>query len=373
MSPDAATVDVALLQVGTHPSTGRYARSLTGPLGDAVRAEPFVVAPSPLARGRVLTRLDDYFRRGVRYPRAARRLQADVLHMVEPSYAFIARRLDLRRMAVTCHDVIPLLGAEGTIPYVGKRSWIRRFKKGVAHLPEVAAVICPTQAVRADIVRLTGTSPDRVMVIPLGVDQAFSPPDQSRRETVRAEWARSGQGPFVLSMSTGGYYKNIEGTLEVVARLRREGIPARLVRTGVPLNAAQQERAERLGLSGVVLELGRLSEEDLIAAYGSADVLLFPSYYEGFGWPPLEAMACGLPVVASTAPAVVEVCGGAALHAAPDDHERLAQHVAEVLSDEAEHAGLVSAGLARSAEFTWERTRTAHAAVYTRIWEESAG
>jgi len=110
--------------------------------------------------------------------------------------------------------------------------------------------------------------------------------------------------------------------------------------------------------------LGYVPAEDLVALYNLADLFVFPSLYEGFGLPPLEAMACGLPVVASTAPALREVLDDAALLVHPQDVVALTEAMAAALRDEALRSRLRQAGLRRAAQFSWERTARETAAVY---------
>jgi glycosyltransferase involved in cell wall biosynthesis len=160
----------------------------------------------------------------------------------------------------------------------------------------------------------------------------------------------------VLHVGLPEFYKNLEGCLRIVARLRAGGLDVAFVRAGERLRSAQLALAEKLGAAGAVRDLGPLSPDDLAALYAASDVLLFPSLYEGFGWPPLEAMASGLPVVSSRAGGLGELVDDAALTAEPDDVAQLADHVAAVLTVPRVAEGLRAAGLARSAGFGWSRT-----------------
>ena len=113
-----------------------------------------------------------------------------------------------------------------------------------------------------------------------------------------------------------------------------------------------------------VVEEGRVDDERLVELYNAAELLLFPSFHEGFGWPPLEAMACGTPVVVAEIPALRETAGDAALYAAPADDERLAEQAAQVLGDPALAERLSAAGLERAGLFSWERCAAAYAELY---------
>jgi len=124
---------------------------------------------------------------------------------------------------------------------------------------------------------------------------------------------------------------------------------------------------DRLGLGSHVLHLDYLPFEDLPAVYSGAGLMVYPSLYEGFGLPPLEAMACGCPVVTSDVSSLPGVVGDAALKVAPDDVEGLARAMRRVLRDEGESERLREAGLKRSARFTWEKTARMTAAVYRNV------
>jgi glycosyltransferase involved in cell wall biosynthesis len=162
-------------------------------------------------------------------------------------------------------------------------------------------------------------------------------------------------------------YKNVDTTLEVVAALRRAGIDAALVRVGAPLSSSEQRRAKELGLDGAIVECGRVADERLVEIYNNADVLLFPSHYEGFGWPPLEAMACGTPVVCSNTASLPEVVGDAALTAAPNDVHGLASAVHSILTSRVVADSMRARGLARAAGYTWKRTANAYAELYDDV------
>jgi glycosyltransferase involved in cell wall biosynthesis len=339
---------------------GTYARELRAGLG----AHPEIVlidvvhpptgqggAPRRIAAG--LAREGWFYPRGLEHAAAA--LHADLIH-TPASVPAISRRIPL---VVTIHDAIPWRNPE----------WFTRANATqqrllVTHTAKRATrVITDSHASRDDLVELVGIDPERIDVIPLGVSPAFSP---ALRD---AEWlrARCGvAGPIVLSVGTPEPRKNLAGTLAVFERVLQEIPEATLLLVG-GAGWRSEDLDARLARAGAsVIRAGRLSFEDLTRTYASADCFLFPSLREGFGFPPLEAMASGLPVVCSNRPSLPEVVGDAALTAEPDDHDALAAAVVSVLHDRARAADLRTRGLAQSASFTWATTVEQTIAAYRR-------
>jgi glycosyltransferase involved in cell wall biosynthesis len=210
---------------------------------------------------------------------------------------------------------------------------------GVAR--RAAAVVVPSDFVRAGVERL-GIESARVYVIPHGVDHAlFSPAEEPRQ-------------PFLIYPARPWPHKNHERLLEAFALLRAELPDLRLVLTGGNLDA--------LGpLPAGVENLGIVHPEELASLYRTAACLVFPSLYEGFGLPPLEAMASGCPVASSNAASLPEVCGDAAVYFDPRDPEAIANGVREALAIADE---LHELGIARAARFTWEESARRHEYVY---------
>jgi glycosyltransferase involved in cell wall biosynthesis len=171
---------------------------------------------------------------------------------------------------------------------------------------------------------------------------------------------------MILHVSTGQPYKNVPGTLHVLAAVRASGIDATLVRVGAGLRR-ERTLCSDLRLDPAVLELGILPDARLIEIYAAADVLLFPSHAEGFGWPPLEAMACGTPAVTSEDPALVEVVGDAGLRADARDVAGLAAAVSSLITDPELAGRLSHVGRKRAATYSWPRTAAGYRAVYQEL------
>ncbi len=332
-------------------------------LGDALerrgasvsRVRPSEILPPSLRRAPILDTFDSYLGRFIVYPRLARSLRADVFHVVDHGQAYLVPSLDPARTAVTCHDLILLAVAAGRVraefdPLLATRI----LRKSLERMKQARCIIAVSERTRQDLADLVGLDPERVDVIHSGLNHPFSPAPERREEIRRALGLPA--GPLVLHVGQTGFYKNLPGVFRVVARLRAQGLAVTLVRGGRFMSPAQRALAESLGLGGALIALGPLPAERLADLYRACDVLLFPSLYEGFGWPPLEAMASGLPVVCSRAGSLGEVVGDAALTAEPEDVTTLADHVATVLARPPVAERLRRLGLERAASFDWNRT-----------------
>jgi len=221
-----------------------------------------------------------------------------------------------------------------------ERAWRR-----VVYRPSVRRarlVIVPTEHVRETAVERLGVEPQRLRVIPYGVDHERFRPGAGPRE------------PFLLYPANRWPHKNHERLLEAFALVRRDRPDLRLVLTG----AGHEDQAS------LVESRGYITRDELAGLYARASALVFPSLYEGFGLPPLEAMASGCPAAVSDAGSLREVCGDAARLFDPTSSEAIAEAVLDVLADPRPY---VERGLERAAEFTWERSASAHEQVYREL------
>lgn len=229
------------------------------------------------------------------------------------------------------------------------------------------ALIAVSENSRRDLVRLLGAAPERVFVVPNGVDPAFRPLDPQALAGFRRE--RGLPEHYILFVGTLEPRKNLAALLRAYARLRQRGeVPHRLVIAGGMgwRYEGVLSLVAELGLGGEVLLAGFVPHEELPWWYGAADLFVFPSLYEGFGLPPLEAMACGTPVVSSNAASLPEVLGEAAL-LTPTDVEGLAQAMRCVLLNPHLQEEMRARGLAKASEYSWERTARETAQVYRRV------
>lgn len=215
------------------------------------------------------------------------------------------------------------------------------------------ALITVSEFSRAELAQHLGLSPYRFQVIPQGVDPTFSPLGASTIETARQRMGV--RGGYLLGVGNAKAYKNLGLLGRISDRLP---LPLRVV--------AGATDASALGLPEGIRILSGLDEAQLREVYACASTLLFPSRYEGFGLPALEAMASGVPVIAADGSALREVVGGAGLLVPPDDEEGWIQAVLRLRRDPELRRELIEAGLARAARMTWELCAQRTLQVYRR-------
>jgi glycosyltransferase involved in cell wall biosynthesis len=344
----------------------RFADELEWALGQVTHAQ---VVRLPEIGDEVSRRTRKRVSRFVVYPWQARRIRTDLFHVVDQGYGDLAAVLPRDRVVVTCHDLMLLRAAAGRkTGFRPPQLATRRFRYSTSFLKRVARIVCPSTATKHDVVDLLEIVPERVCVVPNGIHPRFHRFGEEERMRMRSLVRESPDERIVLSVSTGNRYKNIAGVLNVLSELKRSGTQFRLVRVGRKLNEAEQRLARSLGIEDAIDDKGRVSDDELVRLYNAVDLLLFPSFWEGFGWPVLEAMACGLPIVSSSADALRELARDCALYADAEDVDGLASAVLTITGSDHVERSLSSAGMARAALFSWERS----AAAYARVYEEVA-
>jgi glycosyltransferase involved in cell wall biosynthesis len=232
-------------------------------------------------------------------------------------------------------------------------------------------VLTVSEATKRDLVEFVGLSPERVTVTPLAADPAvFFPGDRVAAASHVA--ARFGvTGPFVLYIARIEHPgKNHARLIRAFDRLKtRTGLPHKLVLAGSDRERASEVHAEAASARHArdIVFTGFVPSDSVADLYRAADVFAFPSLFEGFGLPLLEAMACGTPVVAADVASLPEVAGDAARLIDPRDEQALAAALEAVLTDPVLHADLVARGRLRSEAFSWQRTARQTLDVFLRF------
>jgi glycosyltransferase involved in cell wall biosynthesis len=305
-----------------------------------------------------------YAQRYLAYQWSVRDGEGTIDHIVDHGYGHLAFSLDGRRTVVTVHDTILLKLAAGELPGPRPRWTILGHRVSLRGIGRVARVLTSSEATRQDFLRFTGSDPARVVTVPLGISPYFQPgPDRGPDpDGVATRPLR------ILHVGHTGFYKNIEGILRAIPPISRTvGRPVVFVKAGTPFTAEQRQLIGELGIGTRVEHLGMVPEAQLPEVYREADLLLMPSWHEGFGLPALEAMACGTPVVVSDRGSLPEVVGEAGLIVNPQDDVELVYGVVRALTDGRLRAELRQRGLDRVRSFTWERTARQTLAQYRAV------
>lgn len=303
------------------------------PLGDVVRV--------PLIDNRPW-----FWRRALRHVRGY-----DIVHFTSQNMSFLCGAAPWRSV-VTCLDIIPVIEPEGLL----EKYWRGYLYSGLRRAQRIIAI---SEATKRDLISCLRLPGDAIDVIPLGAGPEYRPRDKAE---VRRTLALSVDRKIVLHVGTAARRKRIPLLLEAFA-LAQSCRDALLVRIG---RATPEHRAlaQRLGVHQRMLFLENVAADALPSYYSAANLFVFPSSYEGFGLPPLEAMASGCPVIAADLTSIPEVVGDAGVLIGSDDPAAWAGQIDRMLGDPARSEQLAARGLQRAGTFTWERTAEKTAKIY---------
>lgn len=304
-----------------------------------------------------------------------------VAHICDHSNAMYVPRVARVPHLVTCHDVMPIRSALGEIPQNPTSRTGKIFQRLILNgLCEAERIACVSHATQAHLLRVAEIPESRCRVILNGINYPYTPmPAAEARERV-SRLAGEEAGPYLFHVGGDAWYKNRAGMLAIYAALRRrlrargaETLP-KLICAGPPLRRELAAfAAEDPAMQRDVVAIQGASNEDLRALYSLAECLLFPSWDEGFGWPIVEAQACGCRVVTTGREPMTEVGGAAAFYIDPADPDAAAVIVAGVLDEpRAEREARVAAGLANVSRFTFSGMIEEYIALYRALAEERA-
>ncbi len=266
---------------------------------------------------------------------------------------------------VQVHDLSFMRMPETSPPALG--AWLRRVVPDSVRRAD--HVLADSNATRDDLLEFYNVSPcTKVSVLHGGVDERFLPEPDERQQAVRQKY-RLDQWPFVFSLGTFQPRKNHARLVQAFARIAQKNLDLHLVIAGGGgwLSEPFYRQLEDCGVEGRVHLIGFVDDADLPALYSAAEVFAFPSLYEGFGLPVLEAMACGTPVVTSDLSSLPEVAENAALLIDPLDVEALADALRRLLVDSDLRQQLIEAGQTRARQFTWSRAARELLDIYRRM------
>ncbi|HEX6458356.1 MAG TPA: glycosyltransferase family 1 protein [Thermoleophilaceae bacterium] len=290
-------------------------------------------------------------------PPKARRARIDLLHSpanLAPAWGGFTRIL-------TVHDLIHRTFPEA---HAGVRAKVLGVIMPLG-IRRSHRLIADSRATRDDLVKLLHEREEKIDVVPLGLGEAH--PERALPEAELRDKLRLGDRPVALSLSAKRPHKNLIRLLDALASIPSERRPVLVIPGYITWHERElEEHARRLGIEDDVRLLGWVEEAEIEALYAAAGCFVFPSLYEGFGLPVLEAMQRGVPVACSDRTSLPEVAGGAALMFDPERPDEIAGAIHKLLHDPAEADRLREAGRARAAEFSWETTARLTAESYER-------
>lgn len=298
-------------------------------------------------------------------PAYARFDRLDVLHCAGSSAPRFTAGIPV---VMTVHDVIPLIYSDGGTP-----RQVHQFERQIRYgLARASTVIAVSEATKADIVRLFDVQAEKVRVVYWGCDSAGPAPDR-QKATADSRLDRLGiPRHYVMALGGGAPRKNTDRLIAAFGRVAQGIADVDLVLVGAD-NSQIRDRfkslAEEAGVGDRIIILGFVDDYDLAELYDNTLCLLYPSLYEGFGLPILEAMTRGAPVIASDRSSIPEVAGSAALLIDPENELALSEALINMLSDETLRNKLAALGRERATRFSWRRTAEATA----DILEKTAG
>lgn len=269
----------------------------------------------------------------------------------------------------TIHDLIPIKFPHFT-PRAKKTRFNRIFRRLLVWcIRRSDKVITVSGHTRDDLIKDLGIPPDKIAVVYNGIDDKYHPPDRANVEKNQAPKLRFSD-PYLLYVGRFDPYKNVVGLIRSFRRFcqNREDNP-RLVLAGHldPRYPEAGLAVKELDLDTRVTFLDGVEEDELIRLYSDARILILPSFYEGFGLPPLEAMACGTPVIVSNRGSLPEVVGNAGLIVDPTSEDDIATAVEKLWDSESLRSEFILKGLKRAKDFSWEKTARETLKVYESL------
>ncbi len=295
---------------------------------------------------------------------------ADVVHICDHSNALYVKHVKKVPHIITCHDMIAIRDARGEFPghvmrWTGKI--LQRMIFGA--MRSAGMVACVSQTTRMDVLRLSGLGQEKVRVIHNGLNYPYSHMDgEEARGRLAALGIDTGR-PYILHVGGNQWYKNRAGVIEIFKYLVHSGgsEDIRLVMVGQPFTEEMSRRISEYGMEGKVQGVISPGNEDLRALYSGAAALVFPSLQEGFGWPIIEAQACGCVVFATNRAPMTEVGGDSAVYITPEDPAGAAGVLREYLGDPARLDDMRKRGYENIRNFSAEKMIAGYCDIYREI------
>jgi len=332
--------------------------------------------PHPIDRKSrsLFLRVWKYYERFWRFPEQVQQEVADIFHILDPSEAHITYWLKKKdkTVVVTCHDLINFYCRDNLqnsvkLPLVSSGMWLHAVK-GMKYANHIVAVSSTTAK---DTTQILDIEPGRISVIPNAVEAAFQPLPKEQAESFRQKYGLAPKTVCLLNVGSNHPRKNLSTILKVVETLKQRGLSIHLWKVGADFTDEQKAFIKTQGLENYVSYLGKPEKSTLVEIYNAADMLIAPSFHEGFGITLIEAMACGIPVITSKVSAMPEVVGDAGVLVDPMDYQAIADAVCHLQNNPVYYQELVKKGLIRAKSFTWEKTAEQIAEIYEKLLDKN--
>jgi glycosyltransferase involved in cell wall biosynthesis len=379
-----------ILLIGNHPGDGnesmdRYTNLLLRGLKESGIKAELITPPSILGklcgRERRGSKWLRYFDKFVMFPGILRRRinqlkSADgrlIVHICDHAEAMYVSHISGLPHLVTCHDLTAVRSALGEMPEFLTRPTGKIYQKWILNsLRKASAVVCVSDATRADCLRLFSNKEQKVFVVKNCLNYPYRPMSKAiAAPLVEDALHRSGATRpenYLFHIGNNEWYKNRIGLIRIYKELTEISKPPPLILAGQELTTQLRQLIQSENLPQHVLAIGKVSNEELNALYAQADALIFPSRMEGFGWPVIEAQACGCPVIASDIDVIHEVAGDGACFIRASDISASAMAIRTFLAlPRPEKTALIDKGFQNSAKYLPRKLLEEYIDVYCKI------
>ena len=286
--------------------------------------------------------------------------QNNIKHLTNQELAYLLNHLDLDKTVVTCYDLIP---------WVYEKNHGKYWKNIMAGLRKSDRIITISEFSKQEIIKELKYPEERIDIVSVAVDHEVYQP--KRDKTLLKSVHIPENQKTILYVGSETPRMNLDFLLESLSKLKKTFPDFKLIKVGDPQSFGAREHflnsIKENGLENNVIFTGYIAEEDLPKWYNATDLLVYPCLYAGFGVPPLEAMACGTPVITSNTSSLPEVVGDAGIMVDPNDSETMSKSIFELLTNESQREEMIQRGLKRSKLFNWDDSAKITSEIYAEL------
>lgn len=295
------------------------------------------------------------FSRYFTYPILAYQNRSIVNHIIDQSYGHLLYTLPYRNSIITIHDIIPILAWEKQIEGLSYPNNPLLMKFSLSKVNKARYIIAVSQNTKNDLMKFCSIQESKIKVIHCGVSNIFEKYSIEKKELIRKNLGLPDHNTKLVFIVGENSYKNQETSIKIINELEKRNFSQiNLVTLGLSVEYVNKLKS-KTPLKNKIFMFNNLSEKEIVDLYNSVDCLLFPSLYEGFGLPVLEAMACGIPVVCSNAASLPEIAKDAAILASPFDIIKMSDGIEMLFKNNQFKNELIEKGLKNALNFTWEK------------------